>query len=86
LIGSAAWLAAIILGKNKHKMLEDVFVFIGALPTILYLLPLMISIFMSDGIKSVAVTAAVWVFILGIILPVVDGLLSKPVPIKIVQS
>lgn len=85
LIGSAAWLAAMIFSINRHKLPEDVCVLIAALPTIFYLLPLMISIFMSDGTKSVAVTAAVWVFILGIILPVVDGLLSKPVPIKIAQ-
>lgn len=79
LIGSAAWMVAIVLSHIRHKWAADMCIFIAALPTIFYLLPLLPSIFMSDGTKSVAVTAAVWVIVLGIILPVVDDLLTHPV-------
>ncbi len=79
LIGSIAWIVAVALNKKGKKWLVDVCILLTAIPTILYILPLVPAIFMSDGTKSVAIMAGVWVIILSIILPVVDGLFERPV-------
>jgi hypothetical protein len=78
LIGSAAWIVAAALNRDGRKWTVDAGVFLAAIPTILYILPLVPAVFMGDGTKSVAIAAGVWVVILGIILPVVDGLFVRP--------
>jgi hypothetical protein len=77
LIGSAVWIMATALGKDGKKWSVDAGILLAAIPTILYILPLVPAIFMGDGTKSVAMTAGAWVIILGIILPVVDGLFVR---------
>lgn len=80
LIGAIAWIAAAALNQKGKKRLVDVCILFTAIPTILYILPLVPGVFMSDGTKSVAITAGVWVIILWIILPVVDDLSIRPAP------
>lgn len=77
LIGSIAWIAAVALNKKGKKWLVDLCILFTVIPTILYILPLVPAIFMSDGTKSVAITAGVWVIILWILLPVVDDSLMR---------
>lgn len=74
IVGSIGWMAALILDKKGPKWVVDLCVFIAVLPTIIYLLPLMPSVFMSDGTKSVSVTAGALIIIWTILLPVIDDL------------
>jgi hypothetical protein len=79
LIGSVAWIVAAAISRDGRKWPVDAGALLAAIPTILYLLPLVPAIFMSDGTKSVAIMAGVWVIILGIILPAIDGLFVRSV-------
>jgi hypothetical protein len=78
LIGSIVWIAAVILSRDDRKWPIAVAALLASIPTILYIMPLVPGIFMSDGTKSVAITAGVWVICLGIILPAVDDLFVRP--------
>jgi hypothetical protein len=78
LIGSAVWIAAMVFSKDDRKWLLDAGAILAAIPTMLYILPLVPAIFMSDGTKSTAIMAGVLVIILVIILPAVDDLLARP--------
>lgn len=77
ILGAGVWIAAAVLHKAGRALPEPAAALLAALPVIFYILPLIPAVFMGDGTKSVAITAAVWVFILMIILPAVDGLLVK---------
>ncbi len=77
IIGAGIWIAAAVPLKTRRALPEPAAALLAAVPVIFYILPLIPAVFMGDGTKSVAITAAVWVFILMIILPAVDGLLVK---------
>lgn len=79
LIGSIAWIVAVVLSREDKKWPVEACALLASIPTILYIMPLVPGIFMSDGTKSVAITAVVWVISLGIILPAIDGLFVRPV-------
>lgn len=74
LIGSAAWLAAATLFRNSKQWPVEAASLLAAIPTAMLIAPLLVSIFMADGTKSVAITAGVWPIAMGILLPAVDGL------------
>lgn len=76
LLGAAGWIAAAVLTRKARPGLADMMVLLAAVPTGIYLLPLLPGIFMSDGTKSVAITAGVFPLMLAIILPAVDALLQ----------
>jgi len=76
LVGSAAWILASALSRNGKKWAVDAGALLASIPTIFYILPLVPGVFMGDGTKSVAMMAGIWVFILAVILPAVDGFQS----------
>lgn len=77
LIGAVSWIAALLLRRNGKEWAFDAGALLAAIPTMLYILPLVPATFMGDGTKSVAITAGVWVVMLAIMLPVVDGLIAR---------
>jgi len=77
MIGSGAWIAGLSTQQKGRKISSEFIAMLASLLTAMYIVPLLISIFMGDGTKSVAITAAVWVFTLAIILPGLDGLITR---------
>jgi len=73
LIGSLAWIAAAAGGIKPAAWAFELALLVTALPLIALLVPFLPGIIMADGMKSVAVLAAVEALILGVLLPVVDG-------------
>ena len=85
IIGALAWLiAGLRAGKaaraaGENGWLPDLLVLAAAVPFVLYVVPMVPAIFMSDGTLSTGITAVVWAILLAIILPAVDGLwVDKP--------
>jgi len=76
--GAAFWIAAVLARRARPGWLASGFVLLAAIPSLVSILPLLPVIFMSDGTKSVAIIAGVWVISMGLILPVVDGLVARP--------
>lgn len=77
LIGSAVWVAALRRQANARQINLERAALLAAIPTLLYLLPLLPGVFMGDGTKSTAIEAGVWVFVLGVVLPGLDGLIAR---------
>ncbi len=48
-----------------------------AVPLVVLLMPFLPGVFMSDGLKSVAILAGIETLLLGVLLPTVDGLLVR---------
>jgi len=82
LIGAVAWIVGVVLYRQGKRWGLDLGALGAAIPTILYILPLVPGVFMGDGTKSVAITAGVFMIILGVVLPVVDGLVMRLSPVK----
>lgn len=78
LLGALSWIAAAVLSRKSKEFAEDFGVLLAAIPCMLYIFTLLVVVFMSDGTLSVAITAGVWAILLGIFLPVIDGLLLRP--------
>ena len=76
--GAAFWIAAVLARRARPGSLASGFVLLAAIPSLVSILPLLPVVFMSDGTKSVAIIAGVWVILMGVILPVVDGLVARP--------
>lgn len=74
LVGAAVWVGVLAWGKLSPPKPADRAALLAAVPTLMYVLPLIPGVFMSDGTKSVAVTSAVWVLVLAVLLPALDGL------------
>jgi len=77
LIGSLVWIAAATIGRKHTKWSLDVAVMLAALPLVVMLLPFLPGIVMADGMKSLNILAGIEAALLGVILPVVDGLLVR---------
>ena len=77
LIGALCWIAAVVLNRQGKAWALDLGALGATLLVIVYILPLLPAVFMGDGTKSVAITAAVWVLILAVLLPVVDGVVVR---------
>ena len=75
LVGAVGWIITATLNKNGKGWLADFGALLAAAACIIFILPLLPSVFMGDGTKSVAITTGVWVILLGVLLPAVDGLL-----------
>lgn len=82
LSGAVAWIVGVVLYHQGKRWGLDLGALGAAIPTILYILPLVPGVFMGDGTKSVAITAGVFMIILGVVLPVVDGLVMRLSPVK----
>ena len=76
-IGALAWIGAVLLRRSGKGWAVEAGALLAAIPVLVYLVPLLPAIFMGDGTKSVAITAAVWVLILAVLLPVVDGVVVR---------
>ncbi len=76
LLGSTGWILAGVFSKPGKPWAVEAGAFPAAIATILFPLQFVPIMFMSDGTKSVAVTPGVLVILLGVLLPVVDGLLA----------
>ena len=74
LIGSLGWIAAVVAGKKRMAWSIDMATLLAAVPLVLLMLPIMIGTIMGDGMKSLAILAGAEVLLLGVVLPVVDGL------------
>jgi hypothetical protein len=83
IIGASAWLIAGLRagkaasGAGGNGWTMDLLVLAAAVPFVLYVVPMVPAVFMSDGTLSTGITAAVWAILLGILLPAVDGLLTS---------
>ncbi|OQA94168.1 MAG: hypothetical protein BWY25_02907 [Chloroflexi bacterium ADurb.Bin222] len=77
LIGSLAWIAAAAGGVKPATWAFDLVPLVAALPLIALLVPFLPGTIMADGMKSVAILAAVEALILGVLLPVVDGVFKR---------
>ena len=77
LIGSMGWITAGFAGRKNIHWSIDLATVLAALPLVLLLLPFLPGVVMSDGMKSLNILAAFETLMLGVILPVVDGLLIK---------
>jgi hypothetical protein len=75
LIGALSWIATVVLHHRGKEWAVDAGAMVAAIPSGLYILPLIVSVFMGDGTKSVASSAGVFAVLLAIILPVVDDFL-----------
>jgi len=76
LLGALGWLLALAFIKIGKDIPVEVGALLAALPTVVFLLPFIPIMFMSDGTKSAALTPGILVFLLCVLLPVVDGLLA----------
>lgn len=77
LIGSLGWLVAVIGGRKGEKWTFDLAVTLAALPLIIMLLPFLPGVVMADGMKSLNILVGFETLMLGVFLPVVDGLLVR---------
>ncbi len=77
LIGSLAWIAAAAGGVKPATWAFDLVPLVAALPLIALLVPFLPGTIMADGMNSVAILAAVEALILGVLLPVVDGIFKR---------
>jgi len=75
LIGSLVWIAAMTVGRTRMAWSVDVATILAALPLVVLFMPLLPAVVMSDGMKSLAILAGAEVLLLGVVLPVVDGLI-----------
>jgi hypothetical protein len=75
LLGSLGWMAAAALDWRGRQGWAEAAVLLAAVPMAVYIVPLLLSIFMSDGTLSTHITAGVLPLVLGVLLPVVDGLM-----------
>lgn len=77
LIGAAGWVAVGILGKKHAGWSLDMAAGLAALPWMVLVMPFFPGIVMSDGLKSLAILAAIEVLLLAVALPAFDLLLVK---------
>ncbi|HWH69441.1 MAG TPA: M20/M25/M40 family metallo-hydrolase, partial [Candidatus Sulfotelmatobacter sp.] len=73
LAGSVVWIVAAFMGGSRRAWTVDLAALLTAALLILFVLPLLPGVFMSDGFKSIMILAAVWALVLAIVLPAVDG-------------
>lgn len=74
LIGSLGWIAAVISGRTRMAWSVDVATILAAVPLVVFFLPLLPAVIMSDGMKSLAILAGAEALLLGVVLPALDGL------------
>jgi hypothetical protein len=77
IIGSLGWIAAIVVARKHWNWTEDLAAVLAALPLIVLLMPFLPGVVMADGMKSLNILAGVEALMLGVILPVVDGVLVR---------
>ncbi len=77
LIGSLGWITAAAAGRRRMLWSVDLATTLAAVPLIVLLLPFLPGVVMSDGMKSLEILAGIEALLLGVILPVVDGLLVR---------
>jgi hypothetical protein len=78
LVGSLGWTVVGATGRTRRPLSADLAIVLATLPILVLFLPLLPGTFMGDGTKSVAILAAAWVLILGVVLPAVDVLVVHP--------
>jgi hypothetical protein len=76
LLGSTGWILAGVFSRPGKPWAVEAGALPAAIATLLFPLQFVPIMFMSDGTKSVAITPGVLVILLGVLLPVVDGLLA----------
>ncbi len=77
LIGSLCWIAAVAAGRKRMAWSVDMGTVLAALPLVVLFLPFLPGVVMGDGMKSLAILAAAWALLLGVVLPAIDGLLVR---------
>ncbi len=82
LLGTLGWLLALAFIKTGRDLPVEIGALLAALPTVVFLLPFIPIMFMSDGTKSASITPGILVLLLCVILPVVDGLLASKKALK----
>ena len=77
LIGSLGWIAAALAGHKHLNWSLDAATMLAALPLVVLLLVFLPGVVMADGMKSLNILAGIEALLLGVILPVIDGLLVR---------
>ncbi len=77
LVASLAWLAVAVIGPRHTKWSVGTAVVLAAAPAMLFFLPFLPGVVMSDGMKSLNILAGVEAAVLSLILPAVDSLLVR---------
>ncbi len=78
LIGSLGWIAAALAGHKHLNWSLDAATMLAALPLVVLVLVFVPGVVMADGMKSLNILAGIEALLLGVILPVIDGLLVRP--------
>ncbi len=78
LIGSLSWVTVAAAGLRHWNWPPDVASLLAALLLLILLLPFLPGVVMADGMKSLNILTGVEALMLGVILPVIDGLLTRP--------
>lgn len=73
LIGSLGWTTVVLANHTRREAAVDVATMLAAAPLVVLLLPLLPAVVMSDGMKSLAILAAVEELLLAVVLPAVDS-------------
>ena len=77
LIGSLGWIAAAIAARKQMKWPLDIAIVLAALPLVVFLIPFLPGVVMSDGMKSLEILAGIEALLLSVVLPALDGLLVR---------
>jgi hypothetical protein len=75
LIGSVGWLVVAAFGSKQARWSLATGIMLVAVPIVLFVVPFLPGVVMSDGMKSLNILAGVEAALLAVILPAVDGLL-----------